>query len=218
MKLICLGGILIGFTRASNAAQTKELKAMVEDNESVVLVCHGAPYESGDQNQTGSLPSALLELDLHALLLAHRDHGRSIPQLNELQKQLAPTCKRVFGMTRGWDTIDAGQRAKVISFLESNESAPADSDVQTLLGYDSPVSRLALRVALEIALRDLEGGIPQTALATELSANALLAPALLVAEQEPALTEVVTGIREALASDPESLQKQVSRALVELRS
>jgi hypothetical protein len=218
MKTVCLGGDLKGFASDHLAPSVADLEDVAQKTETVVLVCHGSsPYRRISETEVAIDPE-LLSYDLHAVALTHRGHSASAAQLAELKKDLAPNCQRVFGLTRGWDTLEAGQRAAVISFLESNETAPADPDVQALLGYDSPVSRLALRVALEIALRELEGGIRQKAPAAEISANALLSPALTVAEQEPSLTQVVSGIREALSSDQESLQKLVSRALLELRA
>ena len=183
MKVICLGGELAGFSPDSHAYAPSDLEDRINDGERIVLVCHGASLYVQLSDQEVQLSAELLKYHLHAVVLTHRADAASSTQVNELKKDLAQQCQRVFGLTRGWNTINAAQRARVIEFLESEELSPQDSEVQALLGYDSPVAKLALRVALEIALRELEGSrLPRSSVA-EMSTAMLLSPALAIAQQ-----------------------------------
>jgi hypothetical protein len=156
------------------------------------------------------------ELRLHAFLLVQSGNAASSGEFDYLKKRLAEKCLRTFRMVKGWDSQSAHWK-KIIGFLESPDVAPTNPEIQKLLGFDSPVSRLALRVALEIALRELNGQLPKRP-GSPLPVETLLAPALALAEQEPSLAPSVTGISRALATDRKSLPQEITQALSGLRS
>jgi hypothetical protein len=212
MKTICLFGDFRGFPNDAVAESTEELLKKAGDEE-VVVISHGMP--TGNANETVDPLLLTPDLHLHAFLLAQSGSPASLTDLEYLKDKLARACPRTFGMVRGWNSTQSEHRAKIINFLQSFETAPSDPDVQSLLGFDSPVARLALRVALEIALRELSGG---TSTRHNLNLETLLSPAIRLAEQEPALAASLTGVSRALESDRKSLPHEISLALAELRS
>lgn len=212
MKVICLGGSLAGFTPESNAASAADLKRLAQPGERIVLVCHGAPYD-----YTSTLFPEIKEYDLCAVVLTHRRDATSPVQLDDLQKDLKPHCRRVFGLTRGWNNLSEEEHEKVFAFLTDNDLAPADADLQILFGTDSPVSRLAFRVALEIALRELEGRRSSRNTGMQLNAERLLSPAIALAQHDAELAPTADALRKALTSDNKTLREQVRNALASLQ-
>jgi hypothetical protein len=218
MKTICVGGDLAGFPEESHVFKATGLATLVADHDPVVLVCHGLSIYERESDVSFKISPALSNYHLQAVAIAHRDHGAASSELEQVRKDLGNQCKRVFGLTRGWEGLKDSQRDLIIEFLESSESAPSSPEVQKLLGFDSPVSRLALRVALEIALREFGGEAPGKRLGNALPVETLLAPVLAIAEQEPSLAHEVSRISQALATDRKSLRHEITQALSELRS
>ena len=212
MKVICLGGALAGFTPDSNAASAADLKRLAQPGERIVLVCHGAPYDD-----TSTLFPEIKEYDLCAVVLTHRRDATSPVQLEELQKDLRLQCRRVFGLTRGWNNLSEEERERVRAFLLGNDLAPADADLQVLFGMDSPVSKLAFRVALEIALRELEGRRSSRNTGMQSNAERLLSPAFALAQQDAELAPTADALRKALTSDNKTLREQLRNALASLQ-
>lgn len=212
MKIICLFGELRGFSRDSVAESTEELLKMT-GGEQVVVVSHGLPTANSGEKVDPLLLRQ--DLHLHAFLLAQTGSSVSPMELEYLQQKLAQKCTRTFGMVRGWNSIPVDQRTKILDFLQSSETVPSDPNVQSLLGFDSPVLRLALRVALEIALRELSG---ETSHQPAMTPENLLSPAITLARREPSLSSTVIGITRALESDHKRLPHEISLALTELQS
>jgi hypothetical protein len=216
MKVICLGGDLIGLDPV--VAKVADLEEYAAADERLVLVCHGLPTEKVKDKETGKdyngFSPALLDFNLHAVVLAHRDHAPAPEHLGELREHVGTKCPRTFAMTRGWDTLDPDTRRKLIEFLKSDEADPAEEGVRVLLGGDSPVAKLALRVALEIAQEELGGMKGRGGGRAAPGLKALFAPAFDVARREAALADAVGGIATALASGgKERLREEVARAL-----
>ena len=216
MRSICLGGELSGFTGESHADGTLDLSRVVQEGERIVLVCHGAPYVRSSASETVLSPE-LLKYKIHGVILTHRAESAAPGELDDFKKDIRAQCQRVFGLTRGWEKLDASMRARLLDFVTSEDTFPADAEIQSLIGYDSPRTKLALRVALEIAFRELESGLRSPLPAADLSTAVLLSPALAIAQQEPSLNQTMAGIRSALNSDRTALREQVSRALDQLR-
>jgi hypothetical protein len=181
--------------------------------EPVVVVSHGYPAETPD---FGVSPE-LLEIDLHAMLLTQRFDQAAGEEVSHLKQKLAPRCRRVYGLTLGWNNLDAADmegRAKILNFLRSDDDYPSDLDVQRWLGLNAPMARLVLRFALELAheaLADAPSGAARPP-----QVRALLAPALSVAQQEESLADTIDGIRRALDGDRQRLRDEVVRALAAL--
>ena len=213
MKVICLGGALAGFNRDSNAASAGDLKRLAQPGERIVLLCHGAPYD-----HTSTLFPEIKEYELSAVVLTHRNDATSPLQLEELQKDLRLICRRVFGLTRGWNTLTEEEHEKVIAFLIRDDLAPADADLQALFGMDSPVSKLAFRVALEIALRELEARRSSRNTGMQLNAERLLSPAIAVAQHDAELAPTADELRKALTSDTKALRDHLRTVLASLKS
>jgi hypothetical protein len=220
MKTICVGGDLAGFTKETHVYKPVGLANLVSKDEPVVLVCHGLSiYErESDSDVSLRLLPETREYNLHAIAIAHRDHGAGSFELDQVRKDLGNKCNKMFGLTRGWENLKDSQRDLIISFLESTDMAPSQPEVQKLLGFDSPVSRLALRVALEIALRELDGDAPTKRPGSALPLETLLGPVLALAQQEPSLASSVSGISRALTADRKCLPQEITQALSELRS
>ncbi|HMG73258.1 MAG TPA: hypothetical protein VK582_07125 [Pyrinomonadaceae bacterium] len=216
MRSICLGGELSGFTGESHADGTLDLSRVAKEGERIVLVCHGAPYVMSAASETVLSPD-LLKYKIQAVILTHRAEAAAPGELEDFKKDIRVQCQRVFGLTRGWEKLDASLRARLLEFVTSEDAFPADAEIQSLIGYDSPRARLALRVALEIAFRELESGLKSPIPAADLSNSVLLSPALTIAQQEPSLNQTMAGIRGALSSNRPVLREQVSRALDQLR-
>ena len=216
MKTICIGGDLTGLSE-NHVYQASDLEDPVDNKEPLVLVCHGLSIYDRAANDSFVISPVLSYHNLHAVVIAHRDNGAIASELDQVQNDLGGQCKRIFGLTRGWETLSDTQRDLVIGFLESSENAPSNPEVQKLLGFDSPVSRLALRVALEIALRELNGQAPKRP-GNPLAVDTLLAPVLALAEQEPSLAPNVSGISRALATDRKNLPQEITQALSNLVS
>jgi len=212
MKVICLGGSLAGFTQDSNAASAGDLKELAQPGERIVLVCHGAPYD-----HTSTLFPEIKEYDLCAVVLTHRRDATSPEQLEVLQKDLRLQCRRVFGLTRGWNNLSDEEHEKVLAFLTCDDLAPADPDLQTLFGMDSPVSKLAFRVALEIALRELEGRRSSRNTGVPLNTERLLSPAIALAQHDADLAPTADALRKALTSDHKTLREQLRNALASIK-
>jgi hypothetical protein len=178
--------------------------------EKVVLVCHGTPLQTpaDDPDAPATCPK-LLEVNLHALLLAQRPNAATESKFRDLKEYLAGGCERVYRLTVGWNNLaeQAHERERIIAFLKSDEVVPSDRLVQRLLGFDLPVTRLALRAALEVAAEELGG--PTEA---ELPPGELLAPALELARREPSLAGWVSEIEGSLG-DTERLRSTVGRVL-----
>lgn len=215
MKTICVGGELAGFFGPTHVFK---LTSRVNQDEPLVLICHGLSIYERESDVSFTLSPLINNYNLQAIAIAHRGDSASPSELEQLRKDLGDRCQRIFGLTRGWDNLKDSQRRLIIDFLESSELAPSHPEVQKLLGFDSPVSRLALRFALEIALRELDGTTPTKRPGNALPLETLLAPALALAQQEPSLAPSVTGISNALAADRKRLPQEITQALSELRS
>lgn len=204
---------MLGFTDDSIVAKADELASKV-GQEKVVLVCHGTPLETpaDDPDAPATCPK-LLGINLHALLLAQRPSAATESKHQELKEYLAGKCERVYRLTTGWNKLSDQnrERERVIDFLTSDEAVPSDRLVQRLLGFDLPVTRLALRAALEIAAEEL-GARPGGREGGALPPETLLAPALELARREPSLAVWVGEIEGSLA-DKERLRSTVGRAL-----
>jgi hypothetical protein len=216
MKAICVGGGLAGFTTASHAKSPYSLKGMIEPDEPVVLVCHGPPYVMLGETEPEILPE-MLEYRIHAVVLTHRADPASPAELHDLKHDLVNHCQRVFGLARGWDKIEPRTRERVLQFASSEETMPQDPEVQTLLGYHSPLTRLAMRVSLEIALRELDSGSRLRTPGANMSLALLLAPAISIGESEPTLNAMTDRLKSGLNSGREALSEFVSQALSQLR-
>lgn len=216
MKTICVGGGLAGFTSASHARSPYNLKEMIQPDEPVVLVCHGPPYVMLSDPEP-QLPAEMLGYKIHAVVLTHRADPASASELHDLKTDLADHCQRVFGLTRGWDKIESATRARILKFAGSEDTVPQDPEVQALLGYHSPLTRLAMRVSLEIALRELESGAKLHTPGGDMLPALLLAPALTIGESEPSLNAMALRIRSGLDSGSEALGDHVRQALTQFR-
>jgi hypothetical protein len=213
MRTLLLGQRMLGFTDDSIVATADELLSKV-DQERVVLVCHGTPLETpeGAPDAPATCPK-LLEVNLHALLLAQRPSAATESKHQELKEYLAGKCDRVYRLTTGWNKLSEqiNERGRIIEFLKSDAAFPNDRFVQRLLGFDLPVTRLALRAALEIASEELAGG-PFEAGGSGLPADTLLAPALELARREPSLSGWVAELESSLGNH-EHLRTAIRRVL-----
>jgi hypothetical protein len=121
---------------------------------------------------------------------------------------------RVFGAAQAGSKTTLEKNAdffrKVVAFLASREAVPDDAEVASFLGLDFPVRRLALRVALEIAREELSRPEP------ELEVQALLEPALKIAEGVTRLEQVVAPVRTVLQGTSEEVKAGVEQALKQL--
>jgi hypothetical protein len=161
------------------------------------------------------LAPELKNYTIHAVILTHRADATSPSELKDLKDDLSTQCQRVLGLTQGWDKITATARAQIIDFAISNDDVPGSLQVQVLLGYHSPLTRLSMRVALEIVLESPSAlQIPE---ATMTPAQ-LLAPALAIARTESSLNDLATGLEKAVNADPKVLSEVVSEALNQLRN
>jgi hypothetical protein len=149
---------------------------------------------------------------LHALLLAQSSDAAAPVEVQVLVEHFAGKCERVYGLTTGWNELSTSRMdGGVLDFLKSVEVAPKDRNLQRLLGLDLPVTRLALRAALEIAAEEL-GGRPGGREGGGLTPETLLAPALELARREPSLAGWVGEIEGSLG-DKERLRVAVGHAL-----
>lgn len=218
MKAVCLGGDLDGFAGKNHAEGPYDLSAVISPGERVILVCHGAPYAKSSEPGVESVISPeLRKYEIHALLIAHRADPASPIELNRVRHDLRPQCGRVFGLARGWDKIQPPTRERILEFAASDDALPHDAEVQALLGYDSVLTRLTMRVALEIALRELESSASMRSKAKTVSREVLLAPAFTIGESEPSLNDIAVRVKAGLNSESETLSELVSQALTGLR-
>lgn len=218
MRAVCLGGDLDGFASKNHAEGPYDLSTVISPGERVILVCHGAPYAKSSEPGTESVISPELQkYEIHALIIAHRAEPASPIELSRVRNDLRPKCERIFGLTLGWDKIRPPSRDRILKFASSEDPVPQDPEVQALLGYDSPLTRLAMRVSLEIALRELESGSKLHTPGGDMTPALLLAPALTIGEGEPSLNAMALSIRSGLDSDSEALGEVVSHALTQLR-
>lgn len=216
MKVICVGGGLAGFTSSTHAETPSNLQQLLQPGEHVVLVCHGPPYVmlSGPEPQ---LAPELSNYTIQAVVLTHRAEATSSSELKDLKDDLGSQCRRVLGLTQGWDRIAAATRSEILDFAASNDRVPRNLEVQALLGYDSPLTRLSMRVALEIALRELDSPLGLHVSGVTMTPAELLAPALEIARTEQSFSEMAAGLENAVSSDPKTLRESVSEALDQLR-
>ena len=99
---------------------------------------------------------------------------------------------------------------KLVAFLTSDDQLPQDARVASFLGLDFPVRRLAIRVALEIAREELSRPEP------ELEVQALLEPALKIAQGVARLEQVVAPVRTVLQGTSGDVKGAVEQALKQL--
>jgi hypothetical protein len=218
MRAVCLGGDLDGFAGKNHAEGPYDLSTVISQGERVILVCHGAPYAKSSEPGTESVISPELQkYHIHALLIAHRAEPASPIELSRVRNDLRPKCERIFGLTLGWDKIRPPTRDRILEFAGSEDATPQDPEVQGLLGYHSPLTRLAMRVGLEIALRELEGGSRLATPGADMPPAVLLAPALTIGESEPSLNAMALRIKSGLGSGREALGELVSQALTQFR-
>jgi hypothetical protein len=215
MKVICLGGGLTGFPQEDIIAIASQLKQKVAGDEKVVIVTHNVPYEQDpafpDDPEKTVLAPALFKHDLQAVLITHRAEAASASEMKILRRDFGEKCRRVFGLSRGWNHLKDDIREKILAFLKSDAGIPVDTDVQMLLGFDAPVAKLALRATLEIALRKIKASDPK------IDIKQILKPAFRVVEQEPSLAHSVDGIKKALDGNSDQLYEEIVKALAPLR-
>lgn len=217
MKVICVGGGLAGFTSSNHAKTPANLKQLLQPGERVVLVCHGPPYVMLGGPEPELAPE-LKNYTIHAVVLTHRADATSPSELKDLKDDLGNQCRRVLGLTQGWDKIAAAARAQVLDFATSDDNVPDSLQVQVLLGYHSPVTRLSMRVALEIALRELENPSGLQIQGATMTPAELLAPALAIARTESSLNDLATGLEQVVNSERKVVSDFVSDALNQLRN
>jgi hypothetical protein len=189
--------------------------------EKVVIVCHGMPEDVNRETDELEIYPQLLALNLQAVLLAQRGSSADAKQQRQLTAFLSNKCKRVFGLTVGWDSDALNKenlRAGILDFLKCDEDVPSNAEVQKVLGFALPITRLALRIALEITVREFEKDKPENSNANEarLRIQNLLAPALTIARRESSLNQLAVRI-EASFGDRARLHEEMMSALSWLR-
>src|SRR5919205_3631362 len=112
MRTLLLGQRMLGFADGSIVATPEELPAKV-GQEKVVLVCHGTPLETpeGVPDAPATCPK-LLEINLHALLLAQRPSAATESKHQELKEYLAGKCQRVYRLMTGWNKLSEQNRER----------------------------------------------------------------------------------------------------------
>lgn len=217
MKVICVGGGLAGFNSSNHAKTPANLKQLLQPGEQVVLVCHGPPYVMLGGPEPELAPE-LKNYAIHTVVLTHRADATSPSELKDLKDDLSNQCQRVLGLSQGWDKIAPATRAEILDFAISDDDAPRSLEVQVLLGYHSPLTRLSMRVALEIALRELENPSVLHIPETKMTPAQLLAPALAIARTESSLNDLATSLEQVVKSDRTVVSEFISEILNQLRN
>jgi len=178
--------------------QTVEIKDIKGSEEQVVGVSHGAWAQEDVARRIDFIRN-----NLWALLIVQSSDPANSKSVEHLRDWLPEgRRKRVFGLTKAWNNLQPEEWQRILAFLTSENDLPPDLDVQTLLGLDAPVLRLALRVALEVVRHEITPTLQEDASKQNEQADVALAdflqPAIELAGAVPGQEDTAKSLTEFL--------------------
>jgi hypothetical protein len=178
--------------------ETLDQETLMANHQRFVGVTHGKWSLSEDLKP-------IVSKYIHALLYVQGSADANLQYLEDLRNDLPEEKRRrVFGLVGGWYNLSPERWQAILAFLRSESDLPDDPNVQTLLGLDAPVLRLALRVALEVIRHEITAKLEDGASTQDERADVVLAvllqPAIDLAGAVPGQADTAKSLMEFLAN------------------
>jgi hypothetical protein len=166
-------------------------------------------------------PEQLSKYNFHKFLVVHSGTPASEEDVSQIKSFLKEEERsRVFSLTTGWNKLAPKCKADIVDFLKSDKLDPENDELRRLLGFDTPVRKLALLLALEIVKDELSiARSKQTQNANQASIEVLLSPALQLARDVEQWRQIVEPVKQAMNERKmEDLIKAIDAALIKFRN